>query len=495
MAELPPPWLVCPPLVDSISADVGATGLEFLHSVDSASGSHSDETSDHSAGSTHSTGSDIPMTVTLTLAQLREFAQLVRRNEGLAVDSTDAVLAALRAMMAADAVFQTHTSLHVESVGPLPRTHVPNALEFRAEALEPYCGTGGEKDADALLAAYIAETPAGFIEPLCAPDRLEVGDTPPERKPIMDMYKKQEASFWTMGEIDMARDLTDWETKLTANERFYISRVLAFFAQADGLVADNCGSNFGDEITWREFRLCYAFQAAIEGIHNITYTELIRTVVREPAERATLFKAITTIPTIGAKGTWMRKYMSRDLPLAARLVAFVVAEGVFFSAAFCAIFWLRKRNLLAGLTFSNELISRDEGMHAETGCLAYSYIVRQLPPAYLHAIFRDAVAVEHEFVRDALPVALIGMNADLMCQYVDFVADYWLRRLGVPPLYGADNPFSWMDMISVDGKANFFERRVGEYAKANLHTSGGGGGAGAGSRPEDNMFRTDLEDW
>lgn len=326
-------------------------------------------------------------------------------------------------------------------------------------------GAGTSALSDALLREYAAAAPPGFVEPLCRPDRLEVGDTPPEREAIMTMYKNAEASFWTADEIDLARDMRDL-AKLTDGERHFITHVLAFFAQADGLVADNCGANFAEEITWREFRGVLGFQTMMEFIHNITYTELIRAYIRDAEERARLFDAMRHIPTIASKGAWMRKYMDRALPLAVRLVAFVMAEGVFFSGSFCAIFWLKKRGLMPGLAFSNELISRDEGLHARTSVLAYSFIERKLPEACVHAMFRDAVAVEHEFVRDSLPVALLGMNADLMCTYIQFVADYWLTELGYTKLWNVTNPFEWMDLISMQGKTNFFEKRVGEYAKA-----------------------------
>lgn len=263
----------------------------------------------------------------------------------------------------------------------------------------------------------------------------------------------------------MARDRPHWDA-MSDGERHFVSMVLAFFAQADGLVGDNAGSNFLDEVGWREGKMNYAVQAFMETVHNLAYTQMIRELIRDPAERRRLFDAIATIPAIGRKGAWIRRYMSRALPLADRIVAFVIAEGVFFSGAFCALFWLKKRGLMPGLTFANELISRDEGLHAQVGCEHYRHLRRKLAEEEIHAMFADAVGVETEFVRDALPVSLIGMNADSMSEYVRFVADFWLVALGYAKLFGAANPFEWMSLISLEGKTNFFEKRVSEYSLA-----------------------------
>ena len=330
-----------------------------------------------------------------------------------------------------------------------------------------------ESESDVLLRAYVESASAGasgsgseFVEPLLAPDRLQIGGVCAERQAIMALYERSRAVYWTEHELDLSHDQKHWND-LTPDERFFVSRVLAFFAQSDGLVADNCTANFGDEITWREFRLLFGWQAMMEGIHNLTYSLLIDTYLREDeGEKARLFDAIQHIPTIAAKAAWTRKYMDQRLPLAARLVAFVVTEGVFFSGAFCAIFWLKKRGLLPGLSLSNEFISRDEALHAETSVLAYSFIERKLPQAYVHALFAEAVAVEHEFVRDSLPCALIGMNADTMCAYICFVADKWLERLGYAKLFRLANPFEWMELISLNGKTNFFESVNSGYSRA-----------------------------
>lgn len=319
-----------------------------------------------------------------------------------------------------------------------------------------------------------------FIEPLLLPDRLEVGDVPPERADVWDLYKRMEDSFWTVAEIDLSEDVKQWPA-LTPDERHYLSMVLAFFAQADGLVADNAGGNFMAQAAWREAKMCYGVQAFMEGIHNITYTEFIRALVKDPEERAHLFKAIETVPTIGAKGAWMRRYMNPDVAsFAERLAAFVVAEGVFFSGSFCAIFWMRKRGKMPGLAFANELIARDEGMHAELGCLLYRKLTRRLPQHRVHAMFAAAVAVEQDFVRAALPVRLIGMNADAMAAYVEFVADFWLVALGYDKAYGTANPFEFMTLISLQGKSNMFERRIGEYSLSK-------------GAPAEQTFRTDAD--
>lgn len=302
-------------------------------------------------------------------------------------------------------------------------------------------------------------------EPLLQQDRLHMGTIPKERLDVEELYVKSRASFWDEGEIDLVPDLKHWE-ELSEGERFFLCRVLAFFSQSDALVAENCSCNFGVEITWPEFRQLFAWQASMEWIHARTYSMLLNAYIKSEAERSELETSIATIPTIGAKAAWMRTYMNPAKPLAARLAAFVVCEGVFFSASFCAIFYMKKRGKLPGLAHSNELIARDEGLHTETSALAYSKIVHRLPQAYVHALFADAVAVEREFVRDSIPVSLLGMNADAMCTYVEFVADFWLVRLGYEKLFFAKNPFEWMDLGALTGKTNFFERKVGEYARA-----------------------------
>jgi ribonucleoside-diphosphate reductase beta chain len=336
-----------------------------------------------------------------------------------------------------------------------------------------------------MLARWAAEAPPGFVEPLQRPDRIHMGTIPADRQDVEDMYVRSRLCFWEETEVDCAHDTNHWR-ELSDGARFFLCRVLAFFSQSDAIVAENCSVNFGKEITWPEFQQLFAWQAQMEWIHARTYSLLLNTYVRDDAERAALETSISTIPTIGAKAAWVRSYMHDDTPLAARLAAFVVCEGIFFSASFCAINWFKKQGKLPGLCFSNELIARDEALHTLTSTLAYSKLERRLPQAYVHALFADAVDIERAFVREAIPVSLLGMNSDAMCTYVEFVADFWLVRLGYAKLFGAANPFDWQDLQSMTGKTNFFERKVGEYARA-LHggaasdTAGSEGGAGAGA--------------
>jgi len=284
------------------------------------------------------------------------------------------------------------------------------------------------------------------------------------------MYKKAEASFWTAEEIDLAHDMTDWG-KLTHDEKHFISHVLAFFAASDGIVNENLCERFASEVQMPEARCFYGFQIAMENIHSETYSLLIDTYIKDIDERARLFNAIETVPCVAKKASWALKWISNSGRFAERLVAFAVVEGIFFSGSFCAIFWLKKRGLMPGLTFSNELISRDEGMHCDFACLLYSMLEQPLPDETIHEIVRDAVAHEKEFLCDALKVDLIGMNSKMMAQYIEFVADRLLVALNVPKLYNQTNPFDWMELISLQGKTNFFEKRVGEYQKAGVMSS------------------------
>jgi len=285
---------------------------------------------------------------------------------------------------------------------------------------------------------------------------------------VWEMYKKAEASFWTAEELDLAHDLKDWE-RLTDNERHFISRVLAFFAASDGIVNENLALNFSNEIQIPEARCFYGFQIAIENIHSEVYSLLIDTYVRDNVEKSKLFNAMDTIPAVMKKATWALKWTSKaSATFAERLVAFAAVEGIFFSGSFCSIYWLKKRGLMPGLTFSNELISRDEGLHCDFACLLYGMLQTKLPADRVHEIIKTAVDCEKEFVTDALPVSLIGMNAAAMSQYIEFVADRLLTALGVAKYYNVTNPFDWMDLICLSGKTNFFEKRVGEYSKAGV---------------------------
>jgi ribonucleoside-diphosphate reductase subunit M2 len=278
------------------------------------------------------------------------------------------------------------------------------------------------------------------------------------------MYKQAEASFWTAEEIDLASDLKDWDN-LSSNERHFVSHVLAFFAASDGIVNENLAANFATEIQSAEARCFYGFQIAVENIHSETYSLLIDTYIRDSADKTKLLTAIDTVPCVQRKAHWALQWCDRDhASFAERCIAFAAVEGIFFSGSFCAIFWLKKRGLMPGLCFSNELISRDEGLHCDFACLLYGKLVNQLPAGRIQEIIGDAVQIEKEFVCDALPVELIGMNSKLMCQYIDFCADRLLVALGQPKSYNVTNPFDWMEMISLQGKTNFFEKRVGEYS-------------------------------
>lgn len=283
---------------------------------------------------------------------------------------------------------------------------------------------------------------------------------------IWEMYKKHEASFWTAEEIDLSDDQKHWDS-LSDGERHFISHVLAFFAASDGIVNENLAVNFMSEVQVPEARCFYGFQIMMENIHSETYALLIDSYIKNPNEKDRLFHAIDTVPCVKKKAEWALKWINNG-NFAQRLVAFAAVEGIFFSGSFCSIFWLKKRGLMPGLTFSNELISRDEGLHCEFACLLYSMLSIKLSKEEVTEIIADAVVIEKEFVTDALPVRLIGMNADLMAQYIEFVADRWLVELGYDKLYNATNPFDFMEMISLQGKTNFFEKRVGDYQKSGV---------------------------
>lgn len=285
---------------------------------------------------------------------------------------------------------------------------------------------------------------------------------------IWQMRKKALASFWTADEIDLQADLQDWQNRLNEQERFFIKHVLAFFAASDGIVNENLAINFYKEIQIPEARSFYANQIQMEDIHSETYSLLIDTYIQNPEEKQKLLNAIETTPCVQKKANWALRWINNAPSFAHRLVAFAAVEGIFFSGSFCAIYWLKKRGLMPGLTFSNELISRDEGMHCDFACLLYSMLNEKLPLTELQDIIKEAVEYEKEFVSSALPVSLIGMNAQLMCQYIEFVADRLLLSLGSEKIYNASNPFPFMEMISLQGKTNFFEKRVGDYQKSGV---------------------------
>ena len=283
---------------------------------------------------------------------------------------------------------------------------------------------------------------------------------------IWEQYKKHEASFWTAEEIDLSSDQKDWEN-LNDGERHFISHVLAFFAASDGIVNENLAVNFMSEVQLPEARCFYGFQIMMENIHSETYALLIDTYIKDPVQKDKLFHAIDTVPAVKKKADWALRWIQQG-NFAERLVAFAAVEGIFFSGSFCSIFWLKKRGLMPGLTFSNELISRDEGLHCEFACLLYGMLKNKLSEEAVLAIITDAVAIEKEFISEALPVNLIGMNAVLMQQYIEFVADRWLQELGYAKKYNTANPFDFMEMISLEGKTNFFEKRVGDYQKSGV---------------------------
>lgn len=291
---------------------------------------------------------------------------------------------------------------------------------------------------------------------------------PIQHDDIWSFYKKAEASFWTAEEIDLSPDLIDWENKLNDDERHFIKHVLAFFAASDGIVNENLAEHFLAEVQYTEAKFFYGFQISMENIHSETYSLLIDTYIKNTAEKDHLFNAIDTLDCVRKKAEWALRWIDKGT-YAERLVAFAAVEGIFFSGSFCSIFWLKKRGLMPGLSFSNELISRDEGLHCDFACLLYTkHLVNKLPKEQVRDIIMNAVEIEKEFVADAIPVKLIGMNSDLMCQYIEFVADRLLTELGNEKVYNTINPFDFMEMISLQGKSNFFEKRVGEYQKAGV---------------------------
>lgn len=307
-----------------------------------------------------------------------------------------------------------------------------------------------------------------ITEPLLQDNKDRFVIFPIQHNDIWQFYKNAEASFWTAEEVDLSPDLHDWQNKLNDNERFFISRVLAFFAASDGIVNENLAINFLQEVQYPEARCFYGFQIMIENIHSEMYSLLIDTYVKDPAEKDYLLRAIETIPCVTKKAKWALRWITKG-SFAERLIAFAAVEGIFFSGSFCSIFWLKKRGLMPGLTFSNELISRDEGLHCDFACLLYvNHLQNKLSEETIREIIVDAVAIEKEFVTDALPVKLIGMNAELMCQYIEFVANRLLVALGCNKVWNATNPFDFMELISLQGKTNFFERRVGEYQKTGV---------------------------
>jgi len=299
---------------------------------------------------------------------------------------------------------------------------------------------------------------------------------------VWKMYKKAEANFWTAEEIDLSKDLNDFNEKMNEDEKYFVENVLAFFAASDGIVNENLGERFYNEVQIQEAKFFYGFQIAVENIHSETYSLLIDTYVKDINKKHKLLNAIETIPSVQKKAEWALKWIeNKDATFGTRVIAFAAVEGIFFSGSFCAIFWLKKRGLMPGLCHSNELISRDEGLHTEFAVLVYSMLVDKPSKETVIEIIREAVELEKEFITDSLPCALIGMNKNLMKQYIEYVSDRLLLMLGIDKIFNVENPFDWMELISVQGKTNFFEKRVGEYANI------------ANSDVTDNVFSTDAD--
>jgi len=313
----------------------------------------------------------------------------------------------------------------------------------------------------------MSEIESAVEEPILKENNTRFVLFPIAHNDIWEFYKKAEASFWTAEEIDLSQDLKDW-ANLNDGERHFISHVLAFFAASDGIVNENLAEHFVAEVQYTEAKFFYGFQIAMENIHSETYSLLIDTYIKDPVEKDKLFNAVETMDCVKKKADWALRWIDEG-NFQERLIAFAAVEGIFFSGSFCSIFWLKKRGLMPGLSFSNELISRDEGLHCDFACHLYTqHVQNPLPEQTVIDIIKDAVEIEKEFVTDALPVKLIGMNSDLMCQYIEFVADRLLNELVGKKIYNSTNPFDFMEMISLQGKTNFFEKRVGDYQKAGV---------------------------
>ncbi|AOZ99408.1 ribonucleotide-diphosphate reductase subunit beta [Flavobacterium commune] len=310
------------------------------------------------------------------------------------------------------------------------------------------------------------------VEPILQENKNRFVIFPIKHHDIWEWYKKMEASFWTAEEIDLSQDLHDWNNKLNSDEKYFIKHILAFFAASDGIVNENLAENFVNEVQYAEAKFFYGFQIMMENIHSETYSLLIDTYVKDEKEKDELFNALDVFPAIRKKADWALKWIESD-SFAERLIAFAAVEGIFFSGAFCSIYWLKKRGLMPGLTFSNELISRDEGVHCDFAVHLHNHhLVNKVSKERIKEIIVDALDIEREFITESLPVSLIGMNASLMTQYLEFVTDRLLVELGCERVYNTSNPFDFMDMISLQGKTNFFEKKVSEYQKAGVLNSG-----------------------
>ncbi|KAG4073550.1 hypothetical protein HA402_000774 [Bradysia odoriphaga] len=312
------------------------------------------------------------------------------------------------------------------------------------------------------------------LEPLLRENPRRFVIFPIQYEDVWQMYKKAEASFWTVEEVDLSKDTVDWENKLNENERKFISHVLAFFAASDGIVNENLVERFSQEVQITEARCFYGFQIAMENVHSEMYSILIDTLIKDKNERDYLFNAIETLPCVKKKADWALQWIgSKTANFGERIIAFAAVEGIFFSGSFASIFWLKKRGLMPGLTFSNELISRDEGLHCDFACLMFKHLQQKPTDERIIEIIREAVKIEQEFLSVALPVSMLGMNCGLMCEYIEFVADRLLNELNVEKIYNTKNPFSFMELISLEGKTNFFEKKVGEYQKQGVMANTG----------------------
>ena len=319
-------------------------------------------------------------------------------------------------------------------------------------------------------------------EPLQSDETNRYSVFPIKHLDVWNAYKKQMACFWTAEELDFTQDLKDWE-RLTPNEQYFIKNVLGFFAGSDGIVMENLMSRFTQDVAWLEARLAYGFQSFMEGIHAETYSLMIDTFIKDEEDKTNLFQAITTIPCVAKKAAWALKWIGdRKSSFATRLIAFACVEGIFFSGSFCAIFWLKQRGLMPGLTTSNEFIARDEGLHTDFACLLYKHIVHRVRKSRIAEIVSEAVSIEKEFICDSLPCKLLGMNQEMMSQYIEYVADRLVVQLGYNKIFNASNPFDFMERISLEGKDNFFEKRVSNYTKA-----------GVGKPSEEMAFKLDDE--
>jgi len=372
----------------------------------------------------------------------------------------------------------------VPAMSSSPVTEAPQIIVPRRRSTSVDSGSLGNRGVNPKEEAFQVITKRRFpkTEPILQPNPNRFVIFPIANQKVWEMYKKAEGSFWTAEELDLSRDRKDWDN-LNKDERHFISHVLAFFAASDGIVNENLAMNFMKQVQIPEARCFYGFQIAMENIHSEVYSLLIDTYIKDATEKTHLLKAIETIPCVKKKAEWAIEWMESDTAdFASRLMAFAAVEGIFFSGAFCSIFWLKERGLMPGLTTSNEFISRDEGMHTEFACLLYSMLQTKLSKTKAHKMIREAVKCEKEFIIDALPCGLIGMNAKMMSQYLEFVADRLLVQLGYPKIWNTANPFPFMERISLEGKDNFFEKRVSNYSKA-----------GVGRTTEQMTFATDAD--